>query len=586
MPVPFFPEGVAVHPSGTRVYVGDSFGSLVSVIDTATNTVTATFPCGSSNSTHGLAVNPEGTRLYMASLGKLCVIDTDPSSPTYHTVVATLTAGSALWGVAINPSGSRVYVTDSLFGNVLVIDTATNTVVDKVSLGMQVHVPEGVVVSPSGARVYVANDSGGGVADQTLLVIDTGSNTVIDTLRLGLRSQGVAVNSSGTRLYVTNIVDTAGKGSVSVIDTNTNTVIDTVPVGNSPYGIAVHPSDTAVYVANLSSNNVSVIDTDPSSPTYHTVIATVPVGSAPKAFGQFIVPASTAAPPPFPVIFVHGIASSSQAWLPLSDFLIELGWTFGGFPTLNPATGEITSVFPGDFYTMNFSDFSIPNFFSQHLGLDRQGWELAAIIQAVLDVNPGKTKVILIAHSMGGLAAREYLQGLARLNEVSPTIPYRGDVAQLITVGTPHLGSELAVICQSLSDVCLLTTDLGGLGIDPESTAVSELRPDSPALVRLNVDFVSNPLPNDVRYGSIVGFGTDGLVGLDHDGDGIVTRDSQKLLAGIPGLIHELREIFIPDREDCGVKVVFVFGETHTCEPGDAGVRTELLRQLRPVPDF
>ena len=162
VPVPFFPEGVAVHPSGTRVYVGDSFGSDVSVIDTATNTVTATFPCGSSNFTHGLAVNPAGTRLYMASLGKLCVIDTDPSSPTYHTVIDTLVAGSVLWGVAINPSGSQAYVTDSLFGNVLVIDTATNTVVDTVGLGMVPQVPEGVVVNPSETRVYVANDSGGG----------------------------------------------------------------------------------------------------------------------------------------------------------------------------------------------------------------------------------------------------------------------------------------------------------------------------------------------------------------------------------------------------------------------------------------
>ena len=45
------------------------------------------------------------------------------------------------------------------------------------------------------------------------------------------------------------------------------------------------------YISNQSSNTVSVIDA-----ASNTVISTVPVGSAPTAFGQFIGPAP--APPP------------------------------------------------------------------------------------------------------------------------------------------------------------------------------------------------------------------------------------------------------------------------------------------------
>jgi pimeloyl-ACP methyl ester carboxylesterase len=43
----------------------------------------------------------------------------------------------------------------------------------------------------------------------------------------------------------------------------------------------------------------------------------------------------------------------------------------------------------------------------------------------------GERRVVLICHSMGGLLARSYVQGS----------DYRGDVARLLTLGTPHRGS-------------------------------------------------------------------------------------------------------------------------------------------------
>jgi hypothetical protein len=94
--------------------------------------------------------------------------------------------------------------------------------------------------------------------------------------------------------------------------------------------------------------------------------------------------ASSLSKPPSPVIFIHGIASSAQAWLPITSFLLAEGWTFGGFPTFDAATGSVASVFPGDFYTLNFSDYDLPQFRSQNLSFTQQGAELSAIIQAVL----------------------------------------------------------------------------------------------------------------------------------------------------------------------------------------------------------
>lgn len=54
--------GVAVNPAGTKVYVANELDNSVSVIDTATNTVTATV--NGLNYPFGVAVNPAGTKLY------------------------------------------------------------------------------------------------------------------------------------------------------------------------------------------------------------------------------------------------------------------------------------------------------------------------------------------------------------------------------------------------------------------------------------------------------------------------------------------------------------------------------------------
>ena len=71
-----------------------------------------------------------------------------------NTVTATVNVGSDPVGVAVNPDGTKVYVTNSDGNNVSVIDTATNTVTATVNVG---NGPFGVAVNPDGTKVYVAN---------------------------------------------------------------------------------------------------------------------------------------------------------------------------------------------------------------------------------------------------------------------------------------------------------------------------------------------------------------------------------------------------------------------------------------------
>jgi YVTN family beta-propeller protein len=56
-------------------------------------------------------------------------------------------------------------------------------------------------------------------------------------------------------------------------------------VGSNPYGVAVTPDGSKVFVANGGDNTVSVIAT-----ATNTVVAVLPVGNGPSAFGVFIQP--------------------------------------------------------------------------------------------------------------------------------------------------------------------------------------------------------------------------------------------------------------------------------------------------------
>jgi hypothetical protein len=225
---------------------------------------------------------------------------------------------------------------------------------------------------------------------------------------------------------------------------------------------------------------------------------------------------------------------------------------------------------------------------NQDLTLAEQADELQAAITAVLLKNPGHSSVILAAHSMGGLAARSYLQF-----HVSPnTLP---NVIKLITVGTPHAGTELAVLCQQAVPLC------DAVGLAPSSVAVGELRPGSPTLDTLN-DLTNHLLPSGVAYVSVIGTGTDVIASPGRDGDGVVTAQSQNLDTILENLEPSLRagvnhraiSIPIEDRADCdqGFTPDPFFGhdinplpnETHTCETTDSSVWASLLNELQFTP--
>ncbi|MEO8101152.1 MAG: choice-of-anchor D domain-containing protein, partial [Betaproteobacteria bacterium] len=310
----FSNDGVAVHPSGSRVYVThNGTGNAVSIVNTATNTRTGAITVTADPL--GIAINPAGTLAYVThNLGTtVTVLDT-----IGNTIVTTITVAANPTGVAITPDGARAYVTHSPGNTVTVISTATNTILTTVGVGTN---PFGIAVNPAGTRVYVTHTNTGDVR-----IIDTASNTVVGTVTGGNTPYGVAVSPDGSKVYQSD----SGANTVRVINTGTNTVTATINVGLSPQGIAVTADGSRVLAVNNASNDVSVIDTGSN-----TVIATVPVGSSPRAFGLFI--GGPASVPGAPIIGAatpgNGQATISFA-APASD---------GG----SPITGYTATCTPG-----------------------------------------------------------------------------------------------------------------------------------------------------------------------------------------------------------------------------------------------
>ncbi|MFD3422577.1 IPT/TIG domain-containing protein [Streptomyces decoyicus] len=238
------PSFVAISPDGTRGYVTVSDDGLVSVIDTATNAIIANIPVASGPAM--AAITPDGTRLYVTQQAgnTVSVIDT-----ATDTVTGTITVGGGPTGIVITPDGTRAYVACLFAGAVSVIDTATDTVAATIPVG---GVPILLAVAPDGAEVYVTN-----VATSTVGVIDTAAGAVIATIGVSAQPRFLAASPDGAHLYVANALP----DTVSVIDTATRTVVENIGVGNGPTGVVVFPDGTHAYVSNAEGGTVDVMAT-------------------------------------------------------------------------------------------------------------------------------------------------------------------------------------------------------------------------------------------------------------------------------------------------------------------------------------
>lgn len=190
---------------------------------------------------------------------------------------------------------------------------------------------------------------------------------------------------------------------------------------------------------------------------------------------------------PYPIIFIHGLGGNDKTWDKLEEALKNnYGLLSGGALdfSLNYDNNLSSSTFSsdykdftatnnnlvdGDMYFVNFDVDQFGNSYtsssinqSNQQAIYKQGRAVRDAIKHVLKVT-SKNKVILVGHSMGGLASREYLSNSSIWQQDG-----EHHVAKLFTNATPHGGSN------STSFGFL---DLVGYSeVDESSEAVRDLR--------------------------------------------------------------------------------------------------------------
>jgi YVTN family beta-propeller protein len=302
----YTPSVAARLRAGTTTSVDfDSFAVSVSDGQAATRaTVTVpVLPAVFANRTAGVTgtapygVAVVGNIAYVANQGTNTVTVLDTSSGGAPTLVRTITVGSGPAGLVASPDGSKVYVANQNSGTVSVIRTSDNSVVDinpatttvdSIKVGSQ---PQFLAVNTAGSRLYVTNFGSNTVSvidTATYKLIDTNpATTTVDSIQVGSNPRGIAYvqTATGGRVYVVN----RSSGTVSVINADTNKLIDTntatttvdaIKVGSTPQQIAISPDKKFAYVTNYGSTSVSVINLATNKVDATIAVASTPMGVA------------------------------------------------------------------------------------------------------------------------------------------------------------------------------------------------------------------------------------------------------------------------------------------------------------------
>jgi len=307
------PTQLVVNSTGAKAYVINAGSSSVSVIDTATNTVTATVSTGTgtepkdlaltrddsklyviydnmnsgyaenggyveiSTATNtvtytsghldylpvGIAVNADGTKLYINANQTL---QSDPFgdyfdyigqgtriySNSTHAGIGWIPTQGSTYALAVSPDGSTLYRTDSYDQSLQAIDiTGGNGGWSTLAWqdGMR------IAVSPNNSKVYLLQS--GYVA-----IFDVATQQIIEQNNISSAGTGFTVSPDGSYLYVS---DTYG-AKVRVVSTSAWSVLATVtfPLGSRPWGVAAAPGGSAVYVASNGAAAVRVLTAAPS----------------------------------------------------------------------------------------------------------------------------------------------------------------------------------------------------------------------------------------------------------------------------------------------------------------------------------
>jgi len=244
-----FTDTFDIDQAGHRLYYGDNWTQGLEVFDISTPTakyVTTIRPVGNS---FGVRVAKNVNKVYVgAANSKMAVVDIDPNSKTFQTVVATLDSGGkgAVDLIGYDPDHKKIYAANRGDAFTTVYDATTDKPIARIDDTKSIEDP---VYNPNDGCVYITAN-----ATSILYQIDGKTDKLVHTFNLGndQRPNGLALNAKANQgLMVSSNRD---KPQHMLWDFKTQKIVETITdVGSGDGGCYVPKLDR--YLTGSSGHN-------------------------------------------------------------------------------------------------------------------------------------------------------------------------------------------------------------------------------------------------------------------------------------------------------------------------------------------
>jgi len=245
------PGNLAVSPDGEHVYVIDTVGNGIHVVDATSNTFTTV---GVGEGILYLAVKPDGSQVYVIGFNGLSFDIFVISTTTPYAVTGPIPIPVGAGGIAFSPDGARAFIPDN-YQDIQVLQTSDNTFLTPINVPGAVSLTQ-IAAGPHGSQVYVTDDLG-----PHGFVVDTETGFGVDFFSYASLPTGIAVAPDATTFYVTDFAGTDGNGSLLRFDLGREAKIG---VEIQPSSVALsYPDGRYAYVTDVDAGGagVSVVDT-------------------------------------------------------------------------------------------------------------------------------------------------------------------------------------------------------------------------------------------------------------------------------------------------------------------------------------
>lgn len=271
--VPGEPFGVVVADGRAYVSTSSASSDAISVIDTITRTVIATYSL--TLSVTALAASPDGKRVYAARTGDgyVDVVVIDTTAERVSTIDIATGAGIGIDAVRVDPTGKRLYVatTDVDGSGLVVVDIDTAKVQSTVSVGSPIR---DIAIADDVAYVLVSDRARGGAVE----VIDLSTGVITGTADLGVGAPTqMAVSANKARAYIVDY------DNVTVLCTLTLKIVNRVKLDARPSCVAVDSEAGRLYVADYAGGVTAVSVASAMPLLYSEFVQTDPIFAAQAA---------------------------------------------------------------------------------------------------------------------------------------------------------------------------------------------------------------------------------------------------------------------------------------------------------------